>query len=211
MTSSTVRSRPNGRTGNGRPTSPCPDRGRQAVCRGRPRPFLRAVGWAMMADRDSELAMDARRMAVWRCGKADPRHHPPDQGTKCTSKRFQRPAGRQWDHLLEEPGRQCLGQFRDGSFFSSRKTERTARNVHRSPCRNLRPHRDLLQPVQAAMKTGLSQPDGISGPRRARLACCPRSRRQSTGLSLRNRSGQSARSCWAGHDHGWAQMPKRAR
>jgi hypothetical protein len=41
--------------------------------------------------------------------------------------------GRSWCHLLNEPLRQCLGQrHRLESFFSSPKTERTARKTYRS-------------------------------------------------------------------------------
>ena len=41
-------------------------------------------------------------------------------------------SGRKRHHLLDEPGRKRLGQFRDGELFSSLKTVRTARKVYRT-------------------------------------------------------------------------------
>ena len=92
----------------------------------------RVVGWSMSADRDASLVMDALMMAVWRRGKADVLLHHSDQGSQYTSERFQRRlfdngitcsmsrAGNVWDNSAME------------SFFSSMKTERTARKVYRT-------------------------------------------------------------------------------
>ncbi len=92
----------------------------------------RAVGWSMRADRDASQVMDALMMAVWRRGKADALLHPSDHGSQYTSEQFQRPladngitcsmsrAGNVWDNSAIE------------SFFSSLKTERTARKVYRT-------------------------------------------------------------------------------
>jgi putative transposase len=89
----------------------------------------RVVGWSMKADRDATLVMDALMMAVWRRGKADALLHHSDQGSQYTSEQFQRllldngitcsmsRAGNVWDNSAME------------SFFSSLKTERTARKV----------------------------------------------------------------------------------
>ena len=91
-----------------------------------------AVGWSMKADRDASLVMDALMMAVWRRGKADALLHHSDQGSQYTSEQFQR--------LLSDNGITCsmsrAGNVWDNSamesFFSSLKTERTARKVYRT-------------------------------------------------------------------------------
>ena len=92
----------------------------------------RIVGWSMKAERDAQLVMDALMMAVWRRGKADALLHHSDQGSQYTSEQFQRlmadhgitcsmsRAGNVWDNSAME------------SFFSSLKTERTARKVYRT-------------------------------------------------------------------------------
>ena len=92
----------------------------------------RIVGWSMKAERDASLVMDALMMAVWRRGKADALLHHSDQGSQYTSDQFQRlladngitssmsRAGNVWDNSAME------------SFFSSLKTERTARKVYRT-------------------------------------------------------------------------------
>ncbi len=71
-------------------------------------------------------------MAVWRCGKAKALLHHSDQGSHYTSEQFQR--------LLLDNGITCsmsrVGNVWDNSamesFFSSTKTERTARKVYRT-------------------------------------------------------------------------------
>jgi putative transposase len=92
----------------------------------------RIVGWSMKADRDAALVMDALMMAVWRRGKADALLHHSDQGSQYTSEQFQRllaghgitcsmsRSGNVWDNSAME------------SFFSSLKTERTARKTYRT-------------------------------------------------------------------------------
>ena len=92
----------------------------------------RVVGWSMRSDRDASLVMNALMMAVWRRGKADALLHHSDQGSRYISKQFQRllldngitcsmnRAGNVWDNSVME------------SFFSSLKTERTARKVYRT-------------------------------------------------------------------------------
>jgi putative transposase len=92
----------------------------------------RAVGWSMKSNRDASLVMDALMMAVWRRGKADDLLHHSDQGSQYTSEQFQR--------LLKDHGITCsmsrAGNVWDNSamesFFSSLKTERTARKVYRT-------------------------------------------------------------------------------
>ncbi len=89
----------------------------------------RVVGWSVKAERDASLVMDALMMAVWRRGKADALLHHSDQGSQYISEQFQR--------LLADNGITCsmsrAGNVWDNSamesFFSSLKTERTARKV----------------------------------------------------------------------------------
>jgi putative transposase len=80
----------------------------------------------------SGLVADALMMAVWRRGRPKELLHHSDQGSQYTSEHFQR--------LLTEQGITCsmsrAGEVWDNSamesFFSSLKTERTARKVYRS-------------------------------------------------------------------------------
>ncbi len=92
----------------------------------------RAVGWSMQSEMTSQLVTDALMMAVWRRGKPDVLLHHSDRGSQYTSDAFQR--------LLGDLGVTCSmsrsGNVWDNSamesFFSSLKTERTARKVYRS-------------------------------------------------------------------------------
>ena len=92
----------------------------------------RIVGWSMHDSMTSQLVADALMMAVWRRGKPVALLHHSDQGSQYTSEHFQQ--------LLKEQGITCsmsrAGEVWDNSamesFFSSLKTERTARKVYRS-------------------------------------------------------------------------------
>ncbi len=92
----------------------------------------RVVGWSIKAERDALLVVDALMMAVWRRGKADAFLHHSDQGSQYTSEQFYL--------LLTDNDIACsmsrAGNVRDNSpmesFFSSLKTERTARKVYRT-------------------------------------------------------------------------------
>jgi putative transposase len=92
----------------------------------------RVVGWSMKAEMTAQLVTDALIMAIWRRGKADALLHHSDQGSQYTSEQFQR--------LMTENGVTCSmsrsGNVWDNaameSFFSSLKTERTARKVYRT-------------------------------------------------------------------------------
>jgi putative transposase len=91
----------------------------------------RVVGWSMNAGMTAQLVADALLMAVWRRGKPDALLHHSDQGSQYTSEPFQRlmadsgivcsmsRSGNVWDNAAME------------SFFSSLKTERTARKIYR--------------------------------------------------------------------------------
>lgn len=92
----------------------------------------RVVGWAMKAQMTAQLVTDALIMAIWRRGKPDSLLHHSDHGSQYTSEQFQRlmadhgitcsmsRSGNVWDNAAME------------SFFSSLKTERTARKVYRT-------------------------------------------------------------------------------
>jgi len=92
----------------------------------------RVVGWSMSAGMTAQLVTDALVMAIWRRGKPDALLHHSDQGSQYTSEQFQRlmadngvtcsmsRSGNVWDNAAME------------SFFSSLKTERTARKTYRT-------------------------------------------------------------------------------
>tara|TARA_R110002124_G_scaffold81437_1_gene214648 strand:+ start:396 stop:1256 length:861 start_codon:yes stop_codon:yes gene_type:complete len=92
----------------------------------------RVVGWAMKAEMTAQLVTDALVMAIWRRGRPDSLLHHSDQGSQYTSEQFQRliadhgitcsmsRSGNVWDNAAME------------SFFSSLKTERTARKIYRT-------------------------------------------------------------------------------
>ncbi len=92
----------------------------------------RVVGWSMRSSMTSQLVADALMMAVWRRGKPVQLLHHSDQGSQYTSEHFQ--------ELLREQGITCsmsrAGEVWDNSamesFFSSLKTEKTARKVYRT-------------------------------------------------------------------------------
>mgnify|MGYP003345433565 CR=1 FL=1 len=92
----------------------------------------RVVGWSMSAAMTAQLVTDALIMAIWRRGRPDALLHHSDRGSQYASDQFQRlmadhgvtcsmsRAGNVWDNAAME------------SFFSSLKTERTARKVYRT-------------------------------------------------------------------------------
>lgn len=92
----------------------------------------RVVGWSMSATMTAQLVADALLMAVWRRGKPRELLHHSDQGSQYSSEPFQRlmadsgivcsmsRSGNVWDNAAME------------SFFSSLKTERTARKTYRT-------------------------------------------------------------------------------
>src|SRR5258707_5882453 len=92
----------------------------------------RVVGWSMSAGMTAQLVADALVMAIWRRGKPDALLHHSDRGSQYASEQFQR--------LMADNGVICSmsrsGNVWDnaamGSFFSSLKTERTARRMYRT-------------------------------------------------------------------------------
>jgi putative transposase len=92
----------------------------------------RVVGWSMKAEMTAQLVTDALVMAIWRRGKPVALLHHSDQGSQYTSEQFQR--------LMNDNGVNCSmsrsGNVWDNaameSFFSSLKTERTAKKTYRT-------------------------------------------------------------------------------
>ena len=92
----------------------------------------RVVGWSMSASMEAQLVTDALIMAIWRRGKPEALLHHSDRGSQYASDHCQRlmadhgvacsmsRAGNCWDNAAME------------SFFSSLKTERTARKTYRT-------------------------------------------------------------------------------
>jgi len=92
----------------------------------------RVVGWSMSATMTAQLVADALVMAIWRRGRPEALLHHSDRGSQYMSEQFQRlmadhgivcsmsRAGNVWDNAAME------------SFFSSLKTERTARKTYRT-------------------------------------------------------------------------------
>jgi len=92
----------------------------------------RVVGWSMSATMTAQFVTDALLMAIWRRGKPDALLHHSDRGSQYTSEQFQR--------LMADHGVTC-SMSRSGncwdnaameSFFSTLKTERTARKTYRA-------------------------------------------------------------------------------
>ena len=144
----------------------------------------RVVGWSMKADRDASAGhgrADDGRLATRKGRRAASSFGP---GIAIHKRAVSTASGRQRHHLLDEPGRQRLGQLGDGELLlvAEDRTHGPQSLPHprRSPCRRVRLHRALLQPAQTAFETGLSQPHGVRGPRYASLTCCPRNRQQAT-------------------------------
>ena len=111
----------------------CLDRGGLALCGGRRRSVLAARGRLVDERGDDGTARHRRLvMAIWRRGKPDALLHHSDRGSQYTSEQFQRlmadhgvvcsmsRSGNVWDNAAME------------SFFSSLKTERTARKMYRT-------------------------------------------------------------------------------
>ena len=94
----------------------------------------RIVGWSMSDTMHAKMVADALIMALWRRGKPTELMHHSDQGSQYTSEDFQT--------LLKDQGITCSMSRRGDcwdnaameSFFSSLKTERTARKIYR--CRD---------------------------------------------------------------------------
>lgn len=92
----------------------------------------RVVGWSMSATMTSQLTIDALLMAI--CRRNNPRallHHS-DRGSQYTSEPFQRLAADHGITCSMSRSGNCWDNAAMESFFSSLKTERTARKIYRS-------------------------------------------------------------------------------
>ncbi len=152
----------------------------------------RVVGWSMSAAMTAQLVTDALVMAIWRRGKPDALLHHSDRGSQYTSEQFQRlmadhgvvcsmsRSGNVWDNAAME------------SFFSSLKTERTARKMYRTQRRGqgrrVRLHRALLQSETPALDDRISEPYGVRAEGWISLSGCQPNRVQATTLFTTHRS-----------------------
>jgi putative transposase len=92
----------------------------------------RVVGWSMSATMTAQLVTDALVMAIWRRGKPDALLHHSDRGSQYTSEQFQKLlAGHGVTCSMSRSGN-CWDNAAMESFFSSLKTERTARKTYRT-------------------------------------------------------------------------------
>jgi len=92
----------------------------------------RVVGWSMKAEMTSQLVTDALMMALWRRGRPRELLHHSDQGSQYTSDQFQRLMTAQGVICSMSRSGNCWDNAAMESFFSSLKTERTARKTYRT-------------------------------------------------------------------------------
>ena len=100
----------------------------------------RVVGWSMSTSMTAQLVADALLMAIWRRGKVDALLHHSDQSLPRTRSGGSQYTSEQFRALMADNGVTCSmsrsGNVWDNaameSFFSSLKTERTARKTYRS-------------------------------------------------------------------------------
>lgn len=105
----------------------------------------RVVGWSMSASMTAQLVTDALLMAIWRRGKPKALLHHSDQGSQYTSEPFRllladngvscsmSRSGNVWDRAIGGAiGSSPMARAAMESFFSSLKTERTARKTYRN-------------------------------------------------------------------------------
>ncbi len=92
----------------------------------------RVVGWSMSASMTAELVTDALMMALWRRGKPGALMHHSDRGSQYTSEQFQRLMVDQGVSCSMSRAGNCWDNAAMESFFSSLKTERTARKTYRA-------------------------------------------------------------------------------
>jgi putative transposase len=92
----------------------------------------RVVGWSMSAAMTSQFVTDALMMAIWRRGKPQALMHHSDRGSQYTSEQFQRLMADQGITCSMSRSGNCWDNAAMESFFSSLKTERTARKTYRT-------------------------------------------------------------------------------
>jgi putative transposase len=92
----------------------------------------RVVGWSMKPEMTSQLVTDALMTALWRRGRAEALLHHSDRGSQYTSEQFQRLMADQGVACSMSRAGNCWDNAAMESFFSSLKTERTARKTYRT-------------------------------------------------------------------------------
>lgn len=92
----------------------------------------RIVGWSMRASMAAELVAEALTMALWRRGKPLALMHHSDRGSQYTSDQFQRLMAEHGVACSMSRAGNCWDNAATESFFSSLKTERTARKTYRT-------------------------------------------------------------------------------
>jgi putative transposase len=92
----------------------------------------RVVGWSMSATMTSQLTIDALLMAICRRNNPGALLHHSDRGSQYTSEPFQRLAADHGITCSMSRSGNCWDNAAMESFFSSLKTERTARKIYRS-------------------------------------------------------------------------------
>ena len=104
----------------------------------------RVVGWSMSATMTAQFVTDALIMAIWRRGRPNALLHHSDRGSQYTSEQFQRQmadhgvtcsmsrSGNCWERATSHHRFKTVASAAMESFFSSLKTERTARKTYRT-------------------------------------------------------------------------------
>lgn len=92
----------------------------------------RVVGWSMKAEMTAQLVIDALMTALWRRGRTETLLHHSDCGSQYTSDQFQRLMADQGVSCSMSRAGNCWDNAAMESFFSSLKTERTARKTYRT-------------------------------------------------------------------------------
>lgn len=92
----------------------------------------RVVGWSMKPEMTAQLVTDALMTALWRRGRAEALLHHSDRGSQYTSEQFQRLMADQGVACSMSRAGNCWDNAAMESFFSSLKTERTARKTYRT-------------------------------------------------------------------------------
>jgi len=90
----------------------------------------KVVGWSMNAQMTAQPVIDALMMAIWRRGKPIELLHHSDQGRQYTSEDFQRLLADQGITCSMSRKGDCWDNAAMESFFSTMKTERTARRSY---------------------------------------------------------------------------------
>ena len=90
----------------------------------------KVIGWSMNAQMTAQLVIDALMMAIWRRGKPIELLHHSDQGSQYTSEDFQRLLADQGITCSMSRKGDCWDNAAMESFFSTMKTERTARRAY---------------------------------------------------------------------------------